>query len=277
MKRIFLQFVFILEFVLFLKDRDMKEKPLISVIVPLYNYRKYIGYCIQSILNQTYTNFELIVVDDCSTDNSYEKAKKFKDKDKRVKVIKLNKNYGIGRSKNEGIILSKGKYIVTLDADDMMTKDSLEIRIKAAIKHNVPFVYANAYLVKDNISLKECYKIKNYRENKSIDIYNIHAQTVLIHRDIYKKFGLYDENLRSRSDREMWWRLFGKNKSEKTKTSYYHLEKFVAFYRFHRFSMWRKRRRKPDLNNKIIKMSEKAYKIRKEQGITIENTRFLKR
>ncbi len=255
----------------------MKEKPLISVIVPLYNYRKYIGYCIQSILNQTYTNFELIVVDDCSTDNSYEKAKKFENKDKRVKVIKLNKNYGYSKAKNEGIILSKGKYIVTLDADDMMTKDSLEIRIKAAIKHNVPFVYANAYLVKDNISLKECYKIKNYRENKSIDIYNIHAQTVLIHRDIYKKFGLYDENLRSRSDREMWWRLFGKNKSEKTKTSYYHLEKFVAFYRFHRFSMWRKRRRKPDLNNKIIKMSEKAYKIRKEQGITIENTRFLKR
>ena len=60
-----------------------KNSSLISVIVPLYNYRKYIGYCIQSILNQTHTNFELIVVDDCSTDNSYKTAKKFEKKDNR--------------------------------------------------------------------------------------------------------------------------------------------------------------------------------------------------
>jgi len=244
------------------------EKTLISVIVPLYNYRKYIGYCIQSILNQTYSNFELIVVDDCSTDDSYKIAKKFEEKDERVKVIKLNKN--------EGIIRSKGEYIVTLDADDMMTKNSLEIRLKAAIDHNVSFVYANAFFVENNISLKECYSSDKHRVHKSLDLYNIHAQSVFIDRDIYKKYGLYDENLRSRSDREMWWRLFGKEKTKKAKISNYYLNKCVAYYRYHRYSMWRKRKRDRNLDNFVIKQAEKRYRIREQEGITIKNTRFLK-
>ena len=250
---------------------------LVSVVVPLYNYRKYIGYCIQSILNQTYTNFELIVVDDCSKDDSYKVAKKFEKKDSRVNIIKTDKNRGYSTAKNNGIIMSKGDYIATLDADDMMTRDSLETRLKAAIKHDVPFVFASAYLVKDGITLKECYKTNKHRDNISIDIYNIHAQTVLMSRKIHKEFGLYDENLRSRSDREMWWRLFGKDSKDAIKIPYYHLNKYVAYYRYHRYSMWRKRKRKPELDKHVIKMSEKAYRMRKKEGINKNNTRFLKK
>ena len=252
----------------------MKKNPIVSVIVPLYNYRKFIGDCIQSILNQTYINFELIVVDDCSVDNSYKVAKKFEKKDKRVKVIKLDKNYGYSKAKNEGIIRSKGDYIITLDADDMMTKNSIEVRLQAALKYGVEFVYANAFFVKDNISLKQCYVSNNHRINKSLDLYHIHAQTVLVRRSVHKEHGLYDEDLRARSDREMWWRLFGKNKSDKIKISNYYLNKFVAYYRYHRYSMWRKRKRKKELDERVIRMSEKVYKIRKREGITIKNTRF---
>ena len=247
----------------------------ISVIVPLYNYRKYIGYCIQSILNQTYKNFELIIVDDCSTDNSYKVAKKFEKKDNRVKVIKLDKNYGYSKAKNEGIIVTQGEYIVTLDADDMMTKNSLEVRLKAIKKKKVEFLYSDAILVKDNISLKKCYEIKDLRHNPSLNLYNIHAQTVMMHRSVHEKFGLYDEKLRSRSDREMWWRLFGKKEVDIKKVSYFHLKKEVAYYRYHRFSMWRKRRRKKSLNEYVIKQSEKAYQMRQKEGITKKNTRFL--
>jgi len=201
------------------------EKPLVSIIVPLYNYKKYIGYCIQSILNQTYKNFELIVVDDCSQDSSYDKARKFEKKDNRVKVIKFDKNYGYSKAKNEGIILSKGNYITILDADDMMTKNSIEIRIKKLIEFDVQFIYADAITVTGAISLSDCYnidsskiknkKLKEFSYFSSKDLYNIHAQTVMVRRDVYIKYGLYDENLRARSDREMWWRLFGKNDKDK--------------------------------------------------------------
>ena len=265
----------------------MSKKPLISVIVPLYNYQKYIGYCIQSILNQTYKHFELIIVDDCSTDNSYKAAKEFKKIDDRIQLMKLDKNYGYSKAKNEGIISSRGDYIVTIDADDMMTKNSLGIRIKEALKKEVSFVYADAIMVYNKISLTECYKLdidklkKKKRipyyasYNASIDIYNIHAQSVLLRRDVHEKYGLYDEKLRSRSDREMWWRLFGKNDKDKKMIKASYVPELVAYYRYHRYSMWRRRKRKPDLDRKIIAMSEKAYRIRKKQGITKENTRFL--
>jgi len=255
----------------------VKTDCFVSVIVPLYNYRKYIGYCIQSILNQTYSNFELIVVDDCSLDDSYNKAKKYEKKDSRVKVMKLNKNSGYSKAKNEGIILSKGIYITTIDADDMMTKKSLEVRLKEITKHNVEFVYANAFLVKDKISLNDCYKTNNHQKNKSLDLYNIHAQTVMMHRSVYKKYGLYDENLRSRSDREMWWRLFGKSDKDEKRVSTFYINKYVTYYRYHRYSMWRKRKRNKILDNSIIKKSEKIYKKRKKEGITKFNTRFLEK
>ncbi len=265
----------------------MKNKQLISVIVSLYNYKKYIKYCVQSILNQTYKNFELIVVDDCSTDNSYEKAKKFEKKDNRVKVIRLDKNSGYSRAKNDGIIRSKGEYITTLDADDMMTKKSLEIRIKNMLNHKVQFIYADAIMVKNDISLNDCYglnmekikdvKIKIAHYDPSNGIYNIHAQSVMMNRDVYKKYGLYDENLRSRSDREMWWRLFGKSPSDKQKIKSYYLNEPVAYYRYHRFSMWRKRKRKPEYDLKVIKKSEKAYEMRKREGINKNNTIFLEK
>ncbi len=253
------------------------KSPFVSIIVPLYNYRKYIGDCIRSILNQTYKNFELIVVDDCSEDDSYNVARKFSKKDGRIKVIKLDKNYGYSKAKNEGIILSKGKYITTLDADDLMTKDSVSIRVKAAIKNNAPFVHANAIKIKGKISLKECYTLKNPFIQRHPSIYEIHAQTIFLRRDIFKIYGMFDENLRSRSDREMWWRLFGKSKKEKSKIKSYYLDKCVAYYRIHSTSMWRKRKRNKALDAKVIRLSEEAYSMRKKEGITKENTRFLER
>ena len=183
----------------------MSPDILITVTTNLYNYGRFIEDCIQSILNQTYKNFELIVVDDCSTDDSYEKAKKFEKKDKRVNVVRFNKNRGIGHAKNEGIKKARGKYIVTLDADDMMTKDSLEVRLKAALKNNVPFVYADAIYFNGSNCINDVYK---YNLKKMITkrgqwprrlhcptVYDIHAATVLVHRNVYEKYGLYDEDL----------------------------------------------------------------------------------
>ena len=260
----------------------MKSSPFITVAVNLYNYDRFIEDCIQSILNQTYTNFELIVVDDCSDDDSYCRAKKFEKIDNRVEVIKLDKNYGIGYAKNEAIIRSKGKYIVTLDADDMMTRKSLEVRLKVIEKNNVEFVHGDAILFKGKLSLKEAYRLRSVKESNKkwprrlhcSSIYNIHAATVLAHRDIYKKYGLYDIDLNCKVDREMWLRLFGKNGEDVPKISSYFINKCVAYYRWHSKQVSKKRQKDFNFNKVNVELCEKKYLIRRN-NINKNNTIFL--
>jgi len=256
------------------------DDPLITITTNLYNYERFIGDCIKSVLNQTYDNFEFIIVDDCSEDNSYKIAKSFKDK--RIKIIKVNKNRGIGHAKNLGISISKGKYIVTLDADDMLTKNSLEVRVKAILKNNVPFVYADAIWFK-GMTLNDVYKLKSVkisnkkwpRRHNSNNIYNIHSQTVMASREVYKEYGLYDEDLRCKVDREMWLRLFGKKGEDDPKIKSFYLKEIVAYYRWHSKQVSKKRHKDTVFNKKNTKLCEKKYQIRKK-CINEINTRFLK-
>ncbi len=242
---------------------------LVSVIVPLYNYSQYIEWTIQSILNQDYSPFELIVIDDCSTDNSYEVAKKYEQSN--VKIMRLDENSGYSKAKNEGIMASKGKYITTLDADDMFTKDSISSRVKYMLKHDAYFVHARAVTVNGTMSLEDCYKQTKFRRQTP----KIHAQTVLMTREVYKKFGLYDENLRSRSDKEMWWRLFGKGcTTPKIKKVF--LKRDVAYYRQHSKSMMYYRRKHKAYNIQLTLALEAAFKKRQKEGISESNTLFLK-
>ena len=257
---------------------------LITVTVNLYNYGRFIEDCIQSILNQTYKNFELIVIDDCSTDSSYETAKKFEKKDNRVKVIKLDKNYGIGYAKNEGIIRSKGEYIATIDADDMMTRKSLEIRLKNILKYKAEFVYGDAILFKGPLTLEEAYKMKSIKiGNKKwprrlhcSDVYNIHSATVLMHKDIYRKYGLYDEELKCKVDREMWLRLFGKKDIDKHKVNSIFINKCLGYYRWHSKQVSKKRQKDSLFNKFNTELCEKKYQIRRKE-INNKNTRLLEK
>ena len=97
---------------------------LISIVVPVYNAEKYIGTCINSVLEQTYNNFELLLINDGSKDNTLEVLKRYEDA--RVKVYSFE-NQGAGKTRNKGIQLSKGKYITFIDADDYIDADYLEI------------------------------------------------------------------------------------------------------------------------------------------------------
>ncbi|HUS50850.1 MAG TPA: glycosyltransferase [Candidatus Paceibacterota bacterium] len=260
------------------------KNPLITVTINNYNYGRFIEDSIQSVLNQTYTNFELIVVDDCSADDSYDRARKYEKKDSRVSIVRLDKNGGIGKAKNEGIVRSKGDYIVTLDADDMMTKKSLEVRIKAAIKYNVSFVHADAFLFKGFLPLKDAYKLKNIktipkkwpRRLHCPTVYTIHAQTVLMKRWIYQKYGLYDEDLGCKVDREMWLRLFGKEEIDEPKITSKFIDKCVSYYRWHSKQVTKKRQKDPSFYKLNKKLCEKKYIMRKK-SIDKTNTRFLEK
>ncbi len=249
----------------------MSKEPLVSVIVPLYNYSAYVSDCIKSIQNQDYSNWELFVIDDCSADNSYDIAKSF-ESDKRIKVMKTDENRGYSKAKNEGIIASKGELITCLDADDMFTTNSISIRVDALQKHNVPFIHAMAIRFKGAQTLKQVYKIPYNTVSRNA---RIHAQTVLCQRWIYKKYGLYDETLRSKADKEMWFRLFGWGLTA-PKIDKYFVKANVAYYRKHNNSMMKKRSKNPKLQKSLKTQLKRAYKMRAVK-IDNTNTRFLEK
>ncbi len=99
--------------------------PLISVIMPVYNVEKYLEQSVKSVLNQTYENFELILVDDKATDSSPEMCDKFVQLDKRVQVIHKPQNEGLGFARNTGLDAAKGQYILFIDSDDYIDAETL--------------------------------------------------------------------------------------------------------------------------------------------------------
>ena len=117
----------------------MIQNPLISVVIPAYNAELFLDETLESVLSQTYENWECIIVNDGSTDNTEEIAKKWCEKDARFRYF-YKKNSGASDTRNLGIKDAKGEYIAFLDADDILTPDSLEVRINVLIEQNVDLV-----------------------------------------------------------------------------------------------------------------------------------------
>lgn len=112
------------------------EKPLISVIVPVYNVENYIHRCVESIVNQSYKNLEIILVDDGSPDNCPKICDEWSKKDKRIKVVH-QKNGGAGSARNAGIAVSSGEWIAFVDGDDSVDESFYEVLMSAALENNV--------------------------------------------------------------------------------------------------------------------------------------------
>lgn len=109
----------------------MDNKPLVSILMTVYNRQQYIAQAIESVLASTYENFELIIVDDCSGDRSVEIAKAYEAKDNRVKVYMNEKNLGDYPNRNKAASLASGKYIKYLDSDDLIYPHGLEVMVRA--------------------------------------------------------------------------------------------------------------------------------------------------
>lgn len=245
--------------------------PDVSIIIPCYNYENYVIDAVYSCLQQDYLGkIEIIVVDDCSTDNSYLKLRNFyKDK---VTILQTKINSGYSAAKNLGIRSSNGEYIATLDADDMLTKESIRVRAEYLESHPViQFVHGLSYIIGEeggyDYYIKRQGKLNIHKGKK------IHAQTVMIRRMVYLMNGLYDETLRSRADNEMWYRLkYVQNlRDEKI------LDPPLAFYRKHPFSMVEYRKKNPVYNDIMTVRLEELKEMRFYQGVHRENTPWLKK
>ncbi|RUA05759.1 MAG: glycosyltransferase family 2 protein [Gammaproteobacteria bacterium] len=120
---------------------------LVSIITPSYNSEDFISFTIKSVLDQTYQNWEMIIIDDCSTDNSTEIIQGYIQKDSRIKLIYTKKNSGPSAARNLAIEISKGRYIAFLDADDIWLPHKLKTQIQFMNDNNLSFTYSSYYLI----------------------------------------------------------------------------------------------------------------------------------
>lgn len=127
----------------------MKYSDLVSVIIPVYNAGETIRRCLNSVVNQSYTNIEIIVIDDGSIDNSFEICKSYCAKDERIKVLKQN-NSGPGAARNLGIEYSRGKYILFVDSDDYIANDMVEKMLKEIMENEAQVSICGYYLEKSD-------------------------------------------------------------------------------------------------------------------------------
>lgn len=131
---------------------NSQHTPLVSVIVPVYNVEQYLDECLNSIRQQTYKNIEIIVVEDCSTDNSLNTLTKHLE-DPRVKLIQHEKNSGLSAARNTGIDTAKGNYIIFIDSDDLVHLSLIELCVKYAIVNDADLITYNFKAFEDGVKL----------------------------------------------------------------------------------------------------------------------------
>lgn len=223
----------------------------ISVIIGVYNAEKYLAETIESVINQTFKDWELILVDDGSTDNSQKIAKEFEEKDQRIKILE-KENGGRASAINFGLKKAQGEYIAFLDADDLMPKERLEIEFKELEENkDIDFVYGDMErfwedgkkeereaiqfdypeqpleIMKQNQNSSELIKphlIYNPKPEKGKTII---GGAVMIRKKIFDSGIEHDENLYNIEDNDLWLQVLGKGYKPKR------IPKILLYYRQH--------------------------------------------
>lgn len=200
-------------------------KDLVSIIIPVYNAEKFIDETINSVLDQTYANWELILVNDCSTDNSEKLIQKYL-KDTRIKLINNKKNSHAAISRNNGIKEANGRYICYLDADDLWDKEKLEKQVKFINKKDCAFSFTGYQFANANgkpngkkVFIPETITYKEALKNTTI-----WTSTVMFDMTKLSKEEIYMPNVKS-EDTASWWSIL--KKIDKA----YGLNEILSFYR----------------------------------------------
>ena len=175
---------------------------LVSIIMPYFKKKKYVKYSVLSVLNQTFKNFELIIVYDNKTSDELKFINKIKKLDKRIKVIKNKSNIGAGLSRNVGIDHSKGVYLAFLDADDLWYKNKLSNQIKFMRKKNIEISHTSYEIINDDSVIKETRQAKLMNYKKLIKSCDIGLSTVIIKKSLIKN--LRFPNLKTKEDYILW-------------------------------------------------------------------------
>ncbi len=171
-----------------MERKSTYEPGLVSVITPLYNAKKYIGKTIESVLNQTYTNWEMVVVDDCSTDESVSIVQQYGDA--RIRLIRNEQNLGVAATRNVALKEARGQYVAFLDSDDIWCADKLSKQLVLMEETKSPFIYGSCVVMdEDGNALKKDRIVPAELDFKELLKGNqIPCLTVLIDRTRIKPF-----------------------------------------------------------------------------------------
>ncbi len=186
--------------------------PSVSIIIPTHNAEEFIERTISSVRRQTYPNWELIVVDDASTDGTVRIIENFQRIDARISVIRFLKNSGgPAHPKNIGIKKSKGEFIAFLDHDDEWVTNKIERQVNFLLEGGFDFVASNFFVItnnrplgiyQDSMALQDCFKKNILKRNF------IHScSSVIIKRDVFNVVGGFDENMKWSDDRDLYLRI----------------------------------------------------------------------
>ncbi len=196
----------------------MKRTPAVSVVIPLYNKEKWVGRAVKSVLSQTFWDFELIIIDDGSTDKSLERVKEFQDD--RIRII-TQKNRGVSAARNRGVSEAKGRYIAFIDADDIWRERHLEITIKAfglypdiiLSTNRIGIVRAEEVRLKSLETEKIEYSRFDYIDMLYKNRFPVHIGSILVKKEMIVKIDGFFEDMRMGEDVNLLTRVSCEGKS----------------------------------------------------------------
>jgi glycosyltransferase involved in cell wall biosynthesis len=195
-------------------------QPLVSIILPTFNRATFLARSVVSVLQQDFDDFELLVIDDGSSDNTSEVLKKFSDSDSRLKTITLRRNQGAARARNVGLVNTAGLYIAFQDSDDewLPRKLGSQVALISEEPNDVGIVYGDLIIV-DGVANKRL-KAPDFRPEDGIiygkaleyGVWGLGIQTSVVRRECFSAVGGFDERLRRYIDLEFFIRLSEKYK-----------------------------------------------------------------
>lgn len=203
---------------------SIKNYGLVSIITPSFNSHLFIEETIESIINQTYKNWELLITDDCSSDDSIKIIEKYTKKDSRIKLFKLDKNSGAGVCRNKSIEMAQGKYIAFCDSDDVWMPHKLEKQLKFMNEKKCALSYSSYMLMNEagkEQGIVVCMRKIDFASMKRDD--GIGCLTAIY--DTEKVGKMYMSSIRKRQDWGLWLEILAKCKIA------YGIKEPLAYYR----------------------------------------------
>lgn len=189
----------------------MVKIPKISVIVTAHNYGKYLPQCLDSVLKQTYSDFEIVVVNDGSSDNTSEVLESYRQMYPEIITVVTTPGYGLAKTCNIGIKKSKGEYLLRLDADDYFDENILLVESNILDRNpNIHMVYADYYQINKYGEIIDFYRLSRVNDEVKLLDRSPLAAGAMFRRECYNAIGGYKEELRYQEDYDFWIRFIDK-------------------------------------------------------------------